>query len=173
VLEDKLKRRGELAKFVVGFLYDKSNRELSEGDAAKEEVLVEFSVLELKTAFEKRQGLFKSDVTLEEIEDTLFWLSRIEAIKIEGGFLVVYNSLTVERLEKDNKKKYTLDDYKRLNQFYENKIQQIHIVGEYARKMISDYRDALQFVDDYFHLNYTSFIINISRAPDRVRSGAT
>lgn len=158
VLEDRLKRRGELARFIVDFLFEKSNRELSEGDAAKEEVLVDFSVLEMKTAFERRQGLFKTEASLEEIEDTLFWLSRIEAIKIEGGFLVVYNSLTVERLEKDNKKKYTLDDYKRLNQFYENKIQQIHIVGEYARKMISDYRDALQFVDDYFHFNYTSFI---------------
>jgi ATP-dependent DNA helicase RecQ len=158
MIKERLRRRGELARFIVEFLFEKSNRDLSEGDAGKEEVLVEFSVLELKTAFERRQGLFTTEVTLEDVEDTLFWLSRIEAIKIEGGFLVVYNSLTVERLEKDNKKKYTLDDYKRLNQFYENKIQQIHIVGEYARKMISDYRDALQFVDDYFHLNYTSFI---------------
>jgi len=158
VIEERLKRRGDLARFIVEFLYEKNNRDISEDDARKEEVLVEFSVLELKSAYEKLQGLFKTEVTLEDIEDTLFWLSRTEAIKIEGGFLVVYNSLTVERLEKDNKKKYTLDDYKRLNQFYENKIQQIHIVGEYARKMITDYRDALQFVDDYFHLNYTSFI---------------
>ncbi len=45
-----------------------------------------------------------------------------------------------------------------LNQFYENKVQQIHIVGEYAKKMISDYKDALQFVEDYFQLNYTSFL---------------
>jgi len=121
-------------------------------------VLVEFSILELKTEYERQQGLFQTEVSLEEIEDTLFWLSRIDAIKIEGGFLVVYNSLTVERLEKDNKKKYKLEDYKKLNQFYENKVQQIHIVGEYARKMLSDYKDALQFVEDYFRLNYPSFL---------------
>ncbi len=37
-------------------------------------------------------------------------------------------------------------------------MQQIHIVGEYAKKMINDYKDALQFVEDYFQLNYQSFI---------------
>jgi ATP-dependent DNA helicase RecQ len=66
--------------------------------------------------------------------------------------------LTIDRLEQDNRKKYTKDDYEKLNQFYENKVQQIHIVGEYAKKMIDDYRSALQFVDDYFQLNYGSFL---------------
>jgi ATP-dependent DNA helicase RecQ len=47
------------------------------------------------------------------------------------------------------------------NQFYENKVQQIHIVGEYAKKMIEDYKGALQFVEDYFQLNYSSFLTNI------------
>ncbi|MEZ5148636.1 MAG: AAA family ATPase, partial [Bacteroidales bacterium] len=101
---------------------------------------------------------FGKKVSIEDVEDTLFYLSRIEAIKIEGGFLVVYNRLTIERLEKDNKKRYKVEDYQKLNQFYENKVQQIHIVGEYAKKMISDYRDALQFVEDYFQLNYSSFL---------------
>src|SRR6185295_16416186 len=87
-----------------------------------------------------------------------FYLSRIDAIKIEGGFLVVYNRLTIDRVEQNNKRNYKIDDYRKLNQFYENKVQQIHIVGEYAKKMIDDYRGALQFVDDYFQLNYTSFL---------------
>ncbi|MFZ2288039.1 MAG: RecQ family ATP-dependent DNA helicase [Bacteroidales bacterium] len=158
LLQERLKKRTDLARFIVEFLYEKSNRDLSEDDAGKEEVLVEFSVLELKTEYETQQGLFQTEVSLEDIEDTLFWLSRIDAIKIEGGFLVVYNSLTVERLEQDNKKRYKADDYQKLNKFYENKAQQIHIVGEYARKMLSDYRDALQFVEDYFRLNYSSFL---------------
>jgi ATP-dependent DNA helicase RecQ len=72
--------------------------------------------------------------------------------------MVVYNRLTIERLEQDNKKRYTNTDYEKLDQFYENKVQQIHIVGEYAKKMISDYRNALQFVEDYFHLNYAFFL---------------
>ena len=157
-LSEKLKRRHELAKFIVEFLYNKSKVDISENDADKEQVLVEFSVHELKAFYENSQALFKLNVSIEDIEDTLFYLSRIDAIKIEGGFLVVYNRLTIERIEKDNKRRYKVDDYQKLNQFYENKVQQIHIVGEYAKKMISDYKEALQFVEDYFQLNYNSFL---------------
>ncbi|MFT6868508.1 MAG: ATP-dependent DNA helicase RecQ [Cyclobacteriaceae bacterium] len=157
-LKEKLKKRHELAKFIVEFLFDKSNSNVQQGEVEKAEVLVEFSVHELKTAYENNQKLFKLNVSIDDIEDTLFYLSRIEAIKIEGGFLVVYNRLTVERLEQDNKKRYKVEDYQKLDQFYANKIQQIHIVGEYAKKMINDYKEALQFVEDYFRLNYTSFL---------------
>lgn len=157
-LKDKLGKRHELAKFIVEFLYKKNNLNASEDDAMKEEVLIGFSVHELKESYEVSQDLFKLNISIDDIEDTLFYLSRIDAIKIEGGFLVVYNRLTIERVEQDNKKRYKTEDYQKLNQFYENKVQQIHIVGEYAKKMISDYRDALQFVEDYFQLNYTSFL---------------
>ena len=157
-LKEKLEKRHELARFLVEYLYEKSNLNASKENTGKEETLIEFSVHELKNAYETSQNLFKLTISIDDIEDTLFYLSRIDAIKIEGGFLVVYNRMTIERLEQDNKKRYTKDDYEKLNQFYENKIQQIHIVGEYAKKMISDYRDALQFVEDYFQLNYSSFL---------------
>lgn len=158
LLKEKLEKRHELAKFIIEFLHEKSNLNVTEYEVEKEEVLVEFSVHELKTAYENHQSLFKLEIGIHDIEDTLFYLSRIEAIKIEGGFLVVYNRLTIERVEQDNKKRYKVEDYQKLNQFYENKVQQIHIVGEYAKKMISDYKDALQFVEDYFQLNYQSFL---------------
>lgn len=157
MLKEKLEKRHELAKFIIEHLHGKSNLNVTE-EVEKEEVLVEFSVHELKTAYENHQSLFKLDIGIDDIEDTLFYLSRIEAIKIEGGFLVIYNRLTIERVEQDNYKRYTKEDYQRLNQFYENRVQQIHIVGEYAKKMIGDYKDALQFVEDYFQLNYSSFL---------------
>jgi len=157
-LHNKLEKRHELARFIVEFLYIKSNEYISIEDKNKALVLVEFSVHELKKEYENQNSLFKLNITIADVEDALFYLSRIDAIKIEGGFLVVYNKLTIERLEQDNKKRYKADDYKKLNQFYENKVQQIHIVGEYAKKMIKDYKEALQFVEDYFQLNYASFL---------------
>ncbi|KYG77753.1 RecQ family ATP-dependent DNA helicase [Roseivirga spongicola] len=155
-LQDKLEKRHELAQFIIELLHQKSSSLKPSNE--KEQVLVEFSVQELKKAYENRQALFRLNISTDDIEDTLFYLSRIEAIKIEGGFLVVYNKLTVERIEQDNKKRYKIEDYQKLNQFYESKVQQIHIVGEYAKKMISDYKDALQFVEDYFQLNDQSFL---------------
>ena len=156
ILYEKLEKRHELAKFLVEFLYEKSNFIISKVE--QEEVLVEFSVHELKNEFENKPRLFPCIISIEDVEDTLFYLSRIDAIKIEGGFLVVYNRLTIDRVEQDNKRRYKNEDYQKLNQFYENKVQQIHIVGEYAQKMIGDYKGALQFVDDYFILNYASFL---------------
>jgi ATP-dependent DNA helicase RecQ len=158
LLQEKLEKRHELSKFIVDFLYEKSNVNNSAEELESENALVEFSVLELKDEFEKLPKLFDIKVSINDIEDTLFYLSRIDAIKIEGGFMIVYNRLTIERLEKDNKRRYKNEDYQKLNQFYENKVQQIHIVGEYAKKMISDYKGALQFVDDYFQMNYSSFL---------------
>lgn len=154
----KLGKRHELAKFIVSYLYEKATSSASSEDLAKDEVLVDFSVHEIKQAYDASPSLFKIDITIGDVEDTLFYLSRIEALKIEGGFLVVYNQLTIQRTEQNNKKQYTKDDYQKLHQFYENKVQQIHIVGEYAKKMIKDYRSALQFVEDYFQLNYFSFL---------------
>ena len=39
--------------------------------------------------------------------------------------------MNIQRI-KDNKSRYKQDDYRMLNEFYKLKIQQVHIVGEYA-----------------------------------------
>ncbi len=151
--KEKQARRHQLAVFIVDYLYSK----IKENDRNKSEILIEFSVLELKQHSQNRL-LFAKDIDVEDIEDTLFYLSKIGAITIEGGFLVVYNKLTINRLENNNKVQYKKDDYKQLETFYNSKMQQIHIVGEYAKNMLDDYSKALRFVDDYFKLNYNSFL---------------
>jgi ATP-dependent DNA helicase RecQ len=157
-LKERLEKRHHLASFIVGYLFDKSSKILKEDETEKDEVLVEFSVLELQAAYGNQIQLFEIKASIEDIEDTLFYLSRIEAIKIEGGFLVVYNKLTIDRLEQNNSVQYKKQDYEKLSQYYDHKVQQIHIVGEYAKKMIDDYAGALKFVDDYFQLNFPSFV---------------
>lgn len=155
--QEKQKKRHLLAKLITEYLFRKI-AETNDDENSKEEHLIEFSVQELKDMIQTEQGMFSLDATLDDIEDTLFYLSRIDAIKIEGGFLVVHNKLTIDRIEKNNRIKYKDSDYEKLKRFYQQKVQQIHIVGEYAKKMIQSYKDALQFVDDYFALNYTSFL---------------
>jgi ATP-dependent DNA helicase RecQ len=76
-------------------------------------------------------------------------LKKINAFNIEGGFLVLYSPMKIVRIE-DTGKRYLKGDYNKLETFYKNKSQQIHIVGEYAKKMLRDYNKALEFVNDYF-----------------------
>ncbi len=154
---EKLATRHQWARLIIQYLHQKAT-ELPLDDKNREEVLVEFSIQELKDVMENEQGMFKTVVTLDDIEDSLFYLSRIEALKIEGGFLVSYNKLTIDRIEKNSRIQYKESDYEKLKAFYAQKVQQIHIVGEYAKKMIRNYNEALEFVDDYFRLNYYSFL---------------
>lgn len=158
ILKDRLEKRHLLSESILKYLFDKTRNTQNINTVETREILVEFSVHELRDNYVNESAMFKIDASIEDIEDALFYLSRIEAIKIEGGFLVVYNKLTIDRLEKNNQIQYKNDDYSQLEQFYQNKMQQIHIVGEYAKKMLVDYEEALSFVDDYFQLNYTSFL---------------
>jgi len=154
-LLDKQKRRIELSNFIIKYLFDKSQE--TQAESNKEEIDVEFSCLELKEQYEKGD-LLGNATSFEEIDDTLYYLSKIGALRLDGAFLVAYNAMRIERTEEDTRRRYKKEDYKRLEDFYNNKVQQIHIVGEYAKRMTNDYRDALQFVDDYFKLSYDSFL---------------
>ena len=110
-----MRARQELAVFITDYLYERMSVQsgvsdggiqAAEGDA----VPVEFSVLGLKEAYENSLSVFSPAVSSADVEDALFYLSRIGAIKIEGGFLVIYNGMSIERLVKDNSRRYKLDD---------------------------------------------------------------
>lgn len=140
-----------IAEFIINYLFDISG----EINSQKEETLVSFSVMELINGYKATSII---DVNENDIEEALLFLSKIGALKLEGGFLVLYSGMRIKRLELDNRIKYKQEDYKQLNEFYKQKIQQIHIVGEYANMMVRDYNEALQFVNDYFQMDYKKFL---------------
>lgn len=154
---DELRRKKEtrdaLARFIINHLYSKIDTTLKQDG---EDILVEFSSLEIKEAFE--YSLTGDTTNSEEIDDALYYLTRINALRIEGAFLVTYNAMQIERVERDNKVRYKKEDYAQLEEHYKNKMQQIHIVGEYAARMVDDYNGAMTFVDDYFTMQYGSFL---------------
>ena len=156
-LVDRIRKRHALAGFIIRYLFERS-RQAETYKEQQKPVYIDFSIHEVKEAFKDQQDLFITEVSIYDVEETLFFLSRIEALTIEGGFLVIYNRLNIQRKERNLRKQYKNEDYQSLKTHYEHKTQQIHIVGEYAKKMLHDYRSALTFVDDYFTLNYSSFL---------------
>ena len=156
-MEKIVEKRNRIAEFIVTYLYEKVE---GRKDFGKEEVPVQFSILELKDSYNNRITMFEDqrDCTTKDVEDALLYLSKIESMNLEGGFLVLYNAMNIKRLILDNRIKYKHEDYKTLDEFYQNRIQQIHIVGEYANMMVRNYNDSLQFVNDYFQMEYKAFI---------------
>ena len=114
-----------------------------------------FSILELMNSYNEQSLIH---INKDDVEEALLFLSKIGALKLEGGFLVLYSGMRIKRLILNNKIRYKLEDYRQLNEYYQQKMQQIHIVGEYANMMTSNYSQALQFVSDYFQMDYKKFI---------------
>ena len=136
---------GTTCRHSLSGIFFRRRSESSPQSLGNEGMQIEFSVLELKKEAERQEGVFARKFSIDDVEDTLFYLSRIEALRIEGGFMVIHNKLSIERLERNNSKQYTSLDYKQLESHYLHKVQQIHIVGEYARKMIRSEKEAAQF----------------------------
>lgn len=171
--EARFEKRAEICRFAIKWLYKQAaelKQTLAQPNAAGQEHTasdnaVQFSIVELLNQFkaDNRTMLFgQNDLQLGEVEEALLYLSKIGALKLEGGFLVLYNAMAIRRI-KDNKSRYKVDDYQLLNAFYKQKIQQVHIVGEYANLMVKDYNAALQFVQDYFQMDYQRFITKYFR----------
>ena len=154
----RFEKRLNICRFAIEWLYGYAAK--AEGEIANKGIL-HFSVVELLNDLKvHNRSLFNngSELQLEDVEEALLYLSKIGALKLEGGFLVLYNAMTINRLQMDNRVRYKQEDYRMLNEFYKQKIQQIHIVGEYANLMVENYDAALQYVHDYFNMDYRLFI---------------
>lgn len=153
----RFEKRMEICHFTIGWLYALISPVAEEG--AKNNG-VQFSVVELLNDLKANGNTLlgtMQDIQIEDVEESLLYLSKIGALKLEGGFLVLYNAMDIRRI-KDSRSRYKQDDYRMLSEFYKQKIQQVHIVGEYANLMVRDYNAALEYVQDYFQMDYRRFV---------------
>lgn len=128
---------------------------------ASDKKVIAFSMVELLERYNANmQGFSFGAVekpSLSDMEEALLYLSRMGLLKIEGGFMVIYSTMQLHRLV-ERRVHYGKEQYRLLDEFYKQRIQQIHIVGEYANMMVRDYDSATQFVSDYFLMDYSAFI---------------
>ena len=154
VAMSRFERRIDICRFII----DKLG---ADRDVSKDMSLVNFSVVELLNQFVAgQQGLMfaeREKPTIADVEEALLYLSKTELMKIEGGFIVIYNTMQIGRIV-DRRTRYGKEQYRLLDEFYKQRIRQIHIVGEYANLMVRDYDAALRFVNDYFTMDFRKFI---------------
>lgn len=150
----RFEKRMGICRFIIGNL-------ATQRDIGKEMTLVNFSIVELLQQFiaSKQGAMFPNHEkpTIEDVEESLLYLTKTELIKIEGGFIVIYNTMQIGRVA-DRRTRYGKEQYRLLDEFYKQRIRQIHIVGEYANLMVRDYNAALRFVNDYFTMDFRKFI---------------
>ena len=161
----RFERRMNIARFIVETLNSQRN-------ANRETTLVNFSVVELLRQFVANQSVAMfadhEKPAIGDIEEALLYLTKTELVKIEGGFLVIYNTMQIGRIV-DKRIRYNKEQYRLLDEFYKQRIRQIHIVGEYANLMVHDYSAALRFVNDYFTMDFRKFINQYFKEEQRLQ----
>ncbi len=150
-VEWRHKLSGSIIKILTDFAITQNNP-----IKQKDQVPVGFSLIELRD-----NNLFMGKVVeggTSKYEKTLLFLNQINAIKLEGGFMVSYNRLNIEDIKGKEKPNFKVEDYAKMEMHYQHKTEQIHIVGEYAKKCVDNYESALSYVNDYFTLEYEEFL---------------
>lgn len=165
IVNSRFERRRDVSRFVV-------ERLNLDRDMGREATLVNFSIVEILHRFIEHQHetifVGQEKITISDIEEALLYLSKMELMKIEGGFIVIYNTMQIDRIV-DRRTRYGKEQYRLLDEFYKQRIRQIHIVGEYANLMVRDYEAALRFVNDYFTMDFRKFIGQYFKEERRVQ----
>lgn len=161
-LEKQIAVRNSIASFIV-YRFKDNNKE-EDG-----EVKVGFSLAGLVGDYND-SALFPEKIDVGMAEEALLFLAKTGILNLEGGFMVLYNKLQIERL-KDSKCRYKKDDYHNLDDFYKQRIQQIHIIGKYANMMVSDKNRAMEYLHDYFVLDFKAFIKKYFDSKEEKRIG--
>ena len=144
-VKNTLKRKHSIAQKIVTIFTSESKKK-------EKEKTIAFS---LKSLREEIGGEF----TLKEIDKTLLYLHYTHVIELLNGRFISYSPMKITKEEKTKqKRKYTPKEYKhRLEKHYRVKIESIHIMGEYAKRLHDDDYKAGMFLHDYFILPYEEF----------------
>ncbi len=151
-LKSTVQRRHDLAKRILGELYAKVPEEHM---SAQAEVLVQFSLKELQ---EGCVGLVKDpDNPLPSLERGLLFLHEQNVIILQHGLAVFRQAMTMNLKGEAKERRYSQGDYAPLDRHYKAKVNQVHVVNEYAQLSQESMKSALALVADYFKLDNVSF----------------
>ena len=163
VHSDKLIKDSEyihsLSSDIIDILHEyAAQKRKDSGKGGDPEVLADFSVSFLRKYSEQllESSLKKADT--EDYHKALLYLNSIGAIRLDKGFFILYSPITLTRTEKNSKRQFSEKEFEILKKFYDQKVEQIHIMQRYAGLMQVNIDEARSFTSDYFTLPHKEFI---------------
>jgi ATP-dependent DNA helicase RecQ len=153
---------GELAekrRRVASLILDVLLAKIPGDTPASSDLLVAFSFEELHDAIDRdrplRSELKDIDVAIER---ALMYLHEQRIIILQQGLAIFRSAMTI-RLQPDSKgQKYTNHHYQPLQHHYRERVFQVHVMSEFARRGLARIREALSLVLAYFSLDKETFI---------------
>jgi ATP-dependent DNA helicase RecQ len=126
---------------------------------ARADLLVEFSFDELLQAMDAdlvlRSELKDPGAALER---ALMYLHEQRVIILQQGLAVFRAAMTIRLQPEAKGEKYKASDYQPLEHYYQERILQVHVMSEFARRGLARIQEALSLVLAYFSLRKDEFI---------------
>ncbi len=154
-LRETVQRRQAVAQVALQAILQKIPADTrSEGD-----LLVEFAVEDLLMSIKQDIALYSTLTDpLAALERGLNFLHEQKIITLQQGLAVFRQAMTIKVLPEARGRRYSKGDYEPLSQHYSERIFQVHVMNEYARRGLEKIGQALAFVVAYFSQDKTEFV---------------
>jgi len=148
-------RRREVAEVVLREIL----AQIPDGTAASDGLLVEFSSEDLTRAVE-RSPVLQAQIKdpLAAIDRGLMYLHEQDCLILEHGLSIFRQAMTIRLLSESRGRRYTQGDFDPLQRHYQERILQVHVMCEYARRGIESIKQGLQLVLAYFQQPRAEFL---------------
>jgi len=126
---------------------------------ARADLLVEFSFTELQDVVE-HDLLLRNEIRDRDaaIERALMFLHEQRVIILQQGLAVFRSAMTIRLSPESRSERYRASDYTPLQHHYRERILQVHVMSEFARRGLQRIREALALVLAYFSQEKGDFI---------------
>ena len=154
-----LKGTAERRQAVAKIALDRILQNIPADTKAGADLLVEFSAEQLMAAL-KQDLVTAAEVKdpLAAVERALNFLHEQRIITLQNGLAVFRQAMTIRVLPEAKGRRYSKGDYQPLSQHYGERVFQIHVMNEYARRGLEKIGQALAFVVAYFAMDKSEFV---------------
>ncbi len=144
---------------VAGLLVELLLRKIPASTTPKADVLVEFSMEELVDAVEGDLNLRTEVKDVEAaIERALMYLHEQGVLILQSGLAIFRSAMTIRMRPDRRTGGYRVADYEPLHHHYRERILQVHVMGEYARRGLQRIEEARALVTAYFTQRKEAFV---------------
>lgn len=169
-IEELAEKRRRAASLILDVLLAK----VPTDTPARADLLVEFSFQELQDALERDLAL-RADLKdpAAALERALMYLHEQRVIVLQQGLAVFRSAMTIRLQPQAKGEKYKASDYQPLEHHYRERVLQVHVMSEFARRGLQRIQEALGLVLSYFSLGKEEFIRRYLNTKPELLSHAT
>ena len=128
------------------------------GESNRADILIDTTHYEIDNAL-------KSNLELSNIRNldllrrsALLWLHEQGIVRLNTGFTVLRNAMTIDVPMAEMRRSFTQADYKPLQLHYEHQTLQIHIIAAYGEQGLLEKEKSIALAADYFDMGEDEFV---------------